>query len=274
MPRQLPIIRYSLKDRGRIFGIPRDNINIKAIVDKMNGAECQERVAMRDIQGYLGHWPRVRFSLRPSTGGIADGKVHYIEPALVTTQLKAYQDGTVEHKTEFLDTDSGVIAGKMWDNKVGGFSSAIDLNNNEFFGFDYVTDPNFVKNSFRGVALDSASMTDDEIEAAAAAELNHAMLLVINQKDYALDQAHAALNNAVAENEELLSILATRNSGMLFESAISDTPLSIALDSAHRLQRTIDSFSNAELPKIHIPITDNEERRQYEKTLRTLRIVR
>jgi hypothetical protein len=271
MARELPIIRYSLKDRGRIFGIPRDNINVRDIVDKMNGAECQERVKCRDVQGYLGHWARIKFGLRPTTGGIAEGKMHYVTPDLVTTYLKALPDGTVEHKTELLDTTGGIAASKMWDNKVGGFSSAIDLNNNTFFGFDYVPDPNFIKNSFRGVMLDSATMTDADIEEAAAQELTHAMLLIINQKDYALDQAHAALNNAIIENEELLSILsAKREQGLIFDSASAgfERPLSVAMDNASRMLHDIESFGKIpHLPQIKIHSENTKENKAYEKTL-------
>lgn len=264
MARELPVIRYSLKERGRVFGIPRDTINVKDIVDKINGPECQERVACRDVQGYLGHWTRIKFGLRPSTGGVADGKLHYITPDLVTTYLKAYPDGTIEHRTELLDTTGGIAASKMWDNKVGGFSSAIDLNTNAFYGFDYVPDPNFIKNSYRGVALDAASLSAEDIELEAANELNHAMLLLVNQKDYALDQARYALENALAENEALLDLLA--------QDKPSDTPpgpLAVALDCAHRLQQDIDSFARVPiLPQFkNSQSQPSQTQRDYERLL-------
>ncbi|OTG39415.1 hypothetical protein B7G60_14605, partial [Staphylococcus aureus] len=51
-------------------------------------------------------------------GGIAQGKAQAVEPAIVTTYLKAYPNGDIEHKTEFLDNDTGRIASRMYANKV------------------------------------------------------------------------------------------------------------------------------------------------------------
>jgi len=269
MPRRaLPKIRYSLKERGRTFGIPRDGINVKSIVDNINGEECQERVKLGDMQGYFGHWARVKFGLHPTAVGMVDGNLHYITPDLVTTHLKAYSDGTVEHVTELLDTTGGIAAGKMWDNKIGGFSSAIDLNINKFFGFDYLPDPNYIQNSYRGVALDSANMSVEEIELEAANELHNALLLVINQKDYALDQAHAALESTVAENESLMALV---NQFKAKESK-NHNPFSVVLDEANRLQQEIDRFNKfdiAKLPQFKSISTPSEIQAEidYQKTL-------
>ncbi|WP_052700090.1 hypothetical protein [Methylocucumis oryzae] len=276
MPKLLPKITYSLADRGRtVTGVPRDKINIKAIVDDMNSQTCQEKVASRDMHGYLGHWPRVRFnSLLPITGGLADGKVHYLQPALVTTYLKAFPDGTVEHQSELLDTDPGIAAQKMWDSKVGGFSSAIDFKANRFYGFDYVPDPNFIKNSYRGVMmLDSASsMTEDELDFEISNEIAQGLMQVINQRDFLLDQANAALNNAIAENEELLSILATRgmqqNSYHFDDGGGNQQPISVALDSTQRVLEMIDSFRLQELPVIRTPL--DKEQQQVEEEYQSI----
>ena len=123
---QPPLIRYNLKDRGRQFRGVERNFDIPAIVAAINSPACQERVKTRGMLGYLGHWVRIRFGLEPPEGGIAQGKAQAVEPAIVTTYLKAYPNGDIEHQTEFLDTDPGRIASRMYDSKVGGFSSAID----------------------------------------------------------------------------------------------------------------------------------------------------
>ncbi|MBT9097462.1 hypothetical protein KFZ76_07020 [Methylovulum psychrotolerans] len=249
MPRELPLIRYSLRERGREFGIPRDNIDVNGIVEKINGRECQERVFNREMQGYYGHGIRVRLGLRPSAGGIIDGKIVNVLADLVTTYLRGYSDGTIEHKTELCDTDGGIKAGIMWDNKVGGFSSAIDLNTNMMWGFDYVPNPNYVNNSYKGIALDSAdAISLETIDALILGEHTDAWLLLLNQKQVALDMANAALEQTVGENEDLLALLNGYKSGR------EDNPFlaMAAFDCAEQLQRNISEFNSLSvLPQLH-----------------------
>ena len=78
---QPPKIRYNLKDRGRTHTGQARNFNIPKLVAAINSDECQERVEARDMIGYLGHWPRVKFGLEATEGGIAEGKAHVVEPA-------------------------------------------------------------------------------------------------------------------------------------------------------------------------------------------------
>jgi hypothetical protein len=270
MPRELPLIRYSLRERGREFGIPRDNIDVNGIVEKINGRECQERVLNREMQGYYGHGIRVRLGLRPSAGGIIDGKIVNVVADLVTTYLRGYSDGTIEHKTELCDTDGGIKAGIMWDNKVGGFSSAIDLNTNTMYGFDYVPNPNYVHNSYKGIALDSAdSISMEALDALILGEQTDAWLLLINQQQAALDMANAALEQTVAENEDLLALLNGYKSGR------EDNPFlaMAAFDCATELKRNINEFNNLSvLPQLNA--TDkgkaNAEQIAYQKTLNSI----
>lgn len=155
---ETPVITYNLKDRGRQHtGIER-NFDIPKLVAAINSAECQERVKNRDMIGFYGHWPRIKFGLNPAEGGLDKGKAVIVEPAIVTTYLRAYPDGTVEHREEFLPTQSGELSLKLWQSKTGGFSSAIDTLKPKFHGNDYVNAANFTKN--RGYALDSAFCAD------------------------------------------------------------------------------------------------------------------
>ena len=124
---ETPVIRYNLKDRGRKHvGQPR-NFNIKAICDAINGPACQERVATRGLVGYYGHMPRIRFGMSPVEGVLDNGKYVPIEPAFVTTYLKADYDGNVEHRAEFLDTAAGRLAAKLFDSKMGGSAKGSGL---------------------------------------------------------------------------------------------------------------------------------------------------
>lgn len=148
------IIRYNLTERGRKHRGTERNFDLKAIADAINSPATQEKVKNRDMLGFYGHWARIKFGMNPAEGGIADGKAQSLEPAIVTVSLKADYQGNVEHIAEFLPTNAGQIAYKLWQGKTGGFSSAIDERKPEFFGFDYVLEPNYSTN--RGFAFDSA----------------------------------------------------------------------------------------------------------------------
>lgn len=263
-----PLIRYSLKDRGRKFtGQPR-SFNIQAIVDSINSPECQERVAARDMLGYFGHWPRVRFGMMPQEGGLDGGKSQAVEPAIVTTHLKAYPDGTVEHQTEFLDTDAGRIAEKMWAAKVGGFSSAIDVNKPRMFGFDYVNTPNYLANSHRGVVLDDAGdaveLTLDAVVELEAEEREQADAISILLDNVQAERTAIALvvERLQIENEQLISMLAS--TGRKAESVLdseSALPISVSERKARQMQRDAAMFRSTEaLPQFVGPaVLDKSE---------------
>ncbi len=148
------VIRYNLTERGRKHRGTERNFDLKAIADAINSQSTQEKVKNRDMFGFYGHWARIKFGMNPAEGGIADGKAQSLEPAIVTVSLKADYQGNIEHVAEFLPTNAGQIAYKLWQGKTGGFSSAIDERKPEFFGFDYVLEPNYATN--RGFAFDSA----------------------------------------------------------------------------------------------------------------------
>lgn len=103
------VISYNLHERGRKFGQPR-NFNIEKLMNLVNGEEIQEMVNKGDMVGYLGHDIRRQYGLNPPEATIQDGRFIPIEPAFVTTYLKVFSDGTVEHEAKFLDTPLGKVA--------------------------------------------------------------------------------------------------------------------------------------------------------------------
>ena len=158
-------IKYNVNNRGRAFRGKDRHFDTTALAKLVNGGACQERVAKGDMLGYYGHWPRVKFGMEPIEGGIVGGKAVAIEPAIRTTFLKAYDDGTIEHESEFLETEPGKAAARLFLSKAGGFSSAIDAPKrgnvnvpSAFYGFDYVLEPNYTTN--RGYMLDSVNGED------------------------------------------------------------------------------------------------------------------
>lgn len=260
MGTETPLIRYNLKERGRKHtGKPR-NFNIRAIADAINSPACQEMVASRGMIGYYGHLPRVRYGMMPTEGGIEGGKYAPVEPAFVTTHLKADYDGNVEHRAEFLDTASGVLSSKLWVGKVGGFSSAIDESKPVFCGLDYVTNPNFLDNSFRGVVLDDAlsgeigTLTYDDVYAAEQAEQYQGMILLLDS----LNSERALFNSTIErmreENEQLISMLVSK--GISVSDALDssfESVLVVDFSPAERLRREVEAFRHAELPRVDVP---------------------
>lgn len=210
---QPPVITYNLKERGREHRGVKRNFDIPAIVRAINSPACQERVRTRAMLGYYGHWPRLRFGLEPAEGGIAEGKAQSVEPAVVTVMLKAHPDGTIEHKTEFLETATGQLASRLYANRVGGFSSAIDTSKPEFFGFDWVNDPNYSTNRGYDLALDSVAngeMTLDDVLLAEYAEqtsgMNQLLALLESNMQLALDTTQ----RLTQENSDLLDMLSRK----------------------------------------------------------------
>lgn len=201
---QTKVISYNLKDRGRKYRGKDRDFDIPAIVKAINSPECQERVKKGDMLGYYGHWPRIKFGMYPCEGGLQQGKATIIEPAIRTIMLKAYSDGTVEHRAEFLDTDAGKLAEKLFRDKVGGFSSAIDQGRPEFYGFDYVLEPNYSTN--RGWALDSVQgMPPDEVEAAIYGEQIRGVMVLLDRVTAERDRANEVIEHLREENDELIA---------------------------------------------------------------------
>lgn len=253
-----PVISYNLKERGRKYRGKERHFNIKAIVDAVNSPETQERVANRDMTGFFGHWPRIRFGMNPAEGGIAEGKAHAIEPAIVTTLLRAHPDGTIEHQTEFLDTATGQIAARMYGSKVGGFSSAIDPNRPEFFGFDYVNELNYSTN--RGYTLDDVNgMTYDDVVLAEQNEQNTAMLMLLDSANSARDMALESLERLQVENEQLLSILASRGQDASILDSVAISPVAVSISGIDRMKRDAAAFMRVDkLPEFIEPKEEDQ----------------
>lgn len=244
MGAQTPIIKFNLKERGRKYRGKERHFNIRAITQAINSPACQERVANRDMLGFLGHWPRVRFGMNPAEGGLAEGRAHAVEPAIVTTLLRAHPDGTIEHQAEFLDTAPGQIASRMYASRVGGFSSAIDPVPPEFFGFDYVNEPNYSTN--RGYVLDDVTnMSFDDVLAAEQNEQTRAMLALLDSATAAREAAEQALDRLQVENEQLLSILASKGMPTSVLDSVAVPPMVVDVAPMDRMQRDAHDFRKA-----------------------------
>jgi hypothetical protein len=254
------VIQYNLNDRGReLTGKPRQ-FNVGKVAAFINGARTQERIKKRDMFGYYGHWPRVKFGMMPPEGGIYQGKLVKLEPAISTVHLKACPDGTIEHEEEFLETDAGRTAQKMFESKKGGFSSALSEVEGRFFGFDYVNEPNFDDN--RGYVLDAASVDDGGaiLDDAVIADYNqnlHGMLALLDSAQASLGDVRADHERALTviarleeENEQYLAMLAGRQ--VALDSAAS-LPMIVSKDTLNSMRAGAAEFKRAILPGIVMP---------------------
>lgn len=160
-------ITYSLHDRGRVHtGQDRSNVNVQAMIAKINSPYIQEQVDTGSLYGFCGHQIRQRYGMIPPETAIVGTETILLEPATRTVYLKAEPDGTVTHKQEFLENPKGEHVLRQYKAKIGGFSTAVnyvvngqELLPNVFGGFDYVFAQNFLENASIGL-FDSAMTTD------------------------------------------------------------------------------------------------------------------
>jgi hypothetical protein len=254
------IIKFNLKERGRKHTGVERNYNVKAICDAINSPETQERVETRGMFGLYGHWARLRFGLDAAEGGVAEGKAISLEPAFITTYIKASLDGTVEHKAEFLDTASGTLAMKMFKQKVGGFStamSALDTAKPRWHGMDYVNEPNFLGNSFRGEALDSIDdstgepYTLDSIIQKSEAEFVEGYLELIKAGESREAALKIALDQAMEENTQYLAMLTNEQAQRALDS-ISDFAVGTPVNPGRtrQIESDMSYFKSQPLPNV------------------------
>jgi hypothetical protein len=263
-------ITYNVHERGRQFVGKDRNFNLGALAALVNSNAVQERVRNRDLTGFYGHWIRARFGLNPPESLVFDGKVVNIEPALVTTYLAADDEGNITHEAEFLDTDAGSIAERLFHSKQGGFSSAIEAAPNIrpsfptiFAGFDYVFEPNYSTN--RGFMFDSTLADDSTLFDAVMQEWHMSNAMMRNlfdsmQADHLL--AVQTIERLKEENEELLSIASRatgKNGAVLLDSTGGHVaPLSISSRATADFRARARSFSTGALvPLENLPDDDS-----------------
>lgn len=260
------IIKYNLRERGRRYRGTERNFDIPAIVGAINGPECQERVKSRDMLGYYGHWPRVKFGMVPLEGNMAT----IVQPALVTLSLRAFPDGTVEHEAEFLGTDSGQVAAKLFASRTGGFSSAIDSIKPMFCGFDYVLEPNYSTN--RGYALDSvqgaSGLTLDAVEAEIQNEQIRGMMMLLDAATVEREMVNQTIERLSAENDYLIAKLAEAGRTVpVLDSIAHSKPLTVSKERGQQLQRDAAFFRASQLPRV-LDASEKESRerdREYQR---------
>lgn len=173
---------FSLLDNERKYTGTHRKYVISNARDICYAPKTREMIEKREALGFYGHMGRVlcgRPSLQVQELDVitlpngTQAMVSHI-PSNVTVSFDVDVDGTVRHKQEILDTETGKIVSGLHASRVGGFSWACpgtDGGKNKlttltgFAGFDYVLTPGFSSN--RGYVLESAQ-TDIVLESVAA----------------------------------------------------------------------------------------------------------
>lgn len=240
---------YNVQDRKRKHTGASRNFDCAALAELINSPSVQERVKHRDMYGYFGHWPRLKFGLMPAEGGVIDGKTVSVEPAFVTTAISANSNGEITHESEFLDNAPGRAAYRLMQSKKGGFSSAIDTRKRgnvdyplSFYGFDYVLSPNFSGNRPYEMALDSLSQEDYTAYLDDASSTIGALEKYVTDLEKSYDDALSALARREADVNLLLGMAAVGKTPTL-DSIEFKRPVrgnySLALDSLIGVSKTI-----------------------------------
>lgn len=210
MATKLDPIRFNVHNRGRNHTGQARDFDIKKLCDSINGRACQELVKTRGMVGYYGHTPRILAGMDSVEGAMIKGSYVEFEPAVVTTSIKAFANGDIEHQTEILDTDSGVKVAKMYASKVGGFSTAIKAGTYELSGIDYVISPNF--NANRPYILDSIHGMDiDDLVALNYKEQIEFLEAALAQKTNYATMLEDTLDSCQSDNDRMVERLATGN---------------------------------------------------------------
>lgn len=207
------IIRYNLNDRKRKYVGQDRKFNIEKLAKLINGYTVQEMVKKRDLVGYLGHDVRLQFGMRPPEMALNGKEFVPIEPAFITTYVKCFDDGTVEHQAQFLDTPLGIKAQEWHSANLGGFSSVItpsEQNPTSFYGFDYVLSPNFHGN--RGYAVMDSVAYEKELNRLTSKQKYHEIQARQMEQQAVMDALFQATQSIPQMTKQHQQLIATINS--------------------------------------------------------------
>ncbi len=271
--KRTPMITYNVHARGRkARGVDR-HFDTQALARLINGPAVQERVRKGDMLGYYGHWPRIKFGMQTQEGGVLDGQVVALPTAIRTVHLSCDDQGNITHQAEFLDTPAGQIAAKLFDSTAGGFSSAIDPVPGtsptvpaEFYGFDYVLEPNYDSNrGYRGI-MDSVAAGGDErsealalLDAAVGESFEAARVLngMLDATAAQLALAVEALERLSRENDLLIGRLAAGNGGAMLDDIMGTGAVAPARGSP--ATTLADMRAHREAPLVALQVLDGAD---------------
>ncbi|PHM39118.1 hypothetical protein Xmau_03023 [Xenorhabdus mauleonii] len=136
------------------------NYVLSSVKASLESNEVKERMALGELYGFYGHNRREEYYKRtgelrlPETSFImVEGKPVALDnvPSNRTVAISIDDTGIVTHTQELLDTDTGRIVKGMERSRAGGWSWVTGGSDSpwksvvrRFYGFDYVTTPNYI----------------------------------------------------------------------------------------------------------------------------------
>lgn len=145
---------------------------LKSVNDTFNDPQVQECISLGQMYGYYGHGRRAMhyaktgdLTLPEVSVVMVDGKPVTLTnvPSNRTLSVSIDDNGVVTHTQEILDTDPGQIVTGMESSRAGGWSWVTGGDDKParsvvtgFYGFDYVTTPNYISLDRASLMLESA----------------------------------------------------------------------------------------------------------------------
>ena len=230
---------FSLLNEGRKYSGQHRKYIINNAREVCYAPETRERIKLREALGYYGHGRRIlcqKMNLQEvDVITLPDGTQAMVSniPSNVTVSFDVDEDGTVRHKQEILDTETGKIVASLNASKVGGFSWACPAEDGGstkathltgFSGFDYVLQPGFSNN--RGYVLENARNMEQMILESVAAVVKddkRAAQMVAGWK-LADKSTYDQLENAIFESESKLFAMQDENKQLkeFYTQAVND----------------------------------------------------
>lgn len=167
--------RFSLFNKVRTGKQNNRNYILEAVKRMINSPETREGLRLGELYGYYGHSRRElakNVELPETAVVMVEGKPVVLDnvPGSRTISISVDDDGVVTHTEEILDTPTGRIIASMLESRAGGWSWVTTGRDSPaasiptgFFGFDYVTMPNFISMDHPAAMRESADDRDTAI---------------------------------------------------------------------------------------------------------------
>lgn len=167
--------RFCLYKNARTGRQNGRNYLLTAVKAMIESAQTQEGIRLGELYGYYGHNRRMltgRLDVPETAVVMVEGKPVVLDnvPGCRTIELSVDDDGVVTHTQEIFNNEPGRIIAGLLESRAGGWSWATSGKDSPsvsiptaFFGFDYVTTPNFVSLDHPAYMNESAEERDAKL---------------------------------------------------------------------------------------------------------------
>lgn len=277
--------RFSLYRKVRKGKQNNRNYMLEAVKAMINHPETQEGLRLGELYGYYGHSRRQitgKMELPETAVVMVEGKPIVIDniPACRTIALSVDADGIVTHTQEILDTPTGRIVAAMLESRAGGWSwvttgrdsPSVSIPKN-FFGFDYVKNPNFISQDHPAAMFESNDERDsamlESLTAQGFSDESAAEIVAHSEK---LAQ-HEAMIESVMRLEELEEAQ-LEAAGQLLEKEAQLAEQQAMLESLQQDKAMFESATSARAAKLaaaldKLPVFTNEAQRNALASMQT-----